>query len=235
MSLFHPINLVCPNCQAAVQMDAVGSVNADRRPDLREAIMDDSFQDVPCPSCEESFRLQPQFNYLDAGRRQWIAAFPAARLPDYIEAEHEVAAIFADSYGENAPEAARAVGDDLDVRLTFGWPAVREKLLAREHDLDDVVLELLKLDLLRRLPSSPMAVGIELRLMLASEAFLTFVWMNSATEEAIEEISVPMEHYAAIADNLAPWEKLRSRFANKTFVDMQRLYMGEAEESAIAS
>lgn len=235
MSLFHPINLVCPNCQAAVQMDAVGSVNADRRPDLRDAITDDSFQDVTCPSCEEAFRLQPQFNYLNAGRRQWIAAFPAARMPDYAEAEEEVAAIFAESYGRNAPEAARAVGDDLDVRLTFGWPAVREKLLARDHDLDDVVLELLKLDLLRRVPSSPMAVGVELRLVVASETALTLVWMDSATEHAIEEITVPMEHYAAIADDPAPWEKLRSRFDGKTFVDMQRLYMGEAAETAIAS
>lgn len=234
MSLFHPINLVCPNCEASVTMDAVGSVNADRRPDLREAILEDSFQDTTCPNCEESFRLQPQFNYLDAGRRQWIAAFPAARMPDYAEIEDEVDAIFAASYGRNAPEAARSVGDDLDVRLTFGWPAVREKLLAREHGLDDVVLELLKLDLMRRVDSSPMSVGVELRLMIANDTALTLVWMESTTEKPIQEITVPMEHYAAIADNPEPWEKLRQRFDGHSFVDMQRLYMREAAEEDAA-
>ena len=34
MSLFHPVNLVCPACGAVIVMQAVGSVNADRRPDL---------------------------------------------------------------------------------------------------------------------------------------------------------------------------------------------------------
>jgi len=81
-------------------MDAVGSVNADRRPDFREDILQDRFQNVTCESCDDTFRLQPKFNYLDAGRRQWIAALPSAQMLDWIEAEAEVADLFEQSYGK---------------------------------------------------------------------------------------------------------------------------------------
>ena len=77
MSLFQSVNLTCPSCDSLITMDSVGSVNADRRPDLRDDIIHNRFQDVTCENCGNSFRLQPNFNYLDAGRGQWIAGMPA--------------------------------------------------------------------------------------------------------------------------------------------------------------
>ena len=66
MSLFRPVNLVCPNCKELIVMQAVGSVNADRRPDFRDAILADEFQDVTCESCQHEFRLQLLHALLDA-------------------------------------------------------------------------------------------------------------------------------------------------------------------------
>ena len=232
MSLFTPVNLVCPACKEAILMDAVGSVNADRRPDVREDILHNRFQDVTCKKCDAQFRLQPSFNYLDAGRRQWIAALPSARVLDWVEAEADVQDLFAQSYGKNAPEAAQAVGAELDLRLTFGWPAVREKILAREHGLDDVALELLKLNLIRGVESAPIATGVEIRLVAANEDFLTFVWLDGPTEKALQELHVPIEHYTSIIENPAPWEKMRARIADSAFVDIQKLYMGEGRAAA---
>ncbi len=227
MSLFIPVNLVCPACEAAILADVVGSVNADRRPDFREDILQDRFQDVHCENCHETFRMQPRFNYLDAGRRQWIAALPSAQVLDWVAAEADMQALFAQSYGRAAPEAAQAVGASLDARLTFGWPAIREKIFVRAQGLDDVVLELLKLDLIRKLDSAPVATGVELRLVAASDDFLTFVWLDGPTEAPIQEIQVGIEHYQAILDAPAPWEKLRARLEDSAFVDIQKLYMGE--------
>jgi len=232
MSLFIPINLVCPKCKEAIVMDAVGSVNADRRPDFREDILQDRFQNVTCKSCDDTFRLQPKFNYLDAGRRQWIAALPSAQMLDWIEAEAEVADLFEQSYGKNAPEAAQDVGSDLDVRVTFGWPAIREKILARQSELDDVVLELLKLDLIRAVDSAPISTGVEIRMVGAGDDFLTFVWLDGPTEEPLQEIHVPIEHYQAILDNMEPWKKIHSRIEDGAFVDIQKLYMGEGRTAA---
>ncbi len=227
MSLFHPVNLVCPNCQALITMDAVGSVNADRRPDLRQAILDDKFQDTTCGACGESFRLQPEFNFFDAGRRQWIAAMQAPRVTQYLTIEDEVSELFASSYGGRAPAAARVVGETLDVRLTFGWPALREKLILREHGLDDRIIELIKLDLLRNLPEAPLDLGTEMRLLRVADDVLPFLWIESATEAPVEEVVLPRAAYDTFAANLAPWEPVLAQLTDGPFVDMQKLFLGQ--------
>ena len=68
MSIFDSVPLTCPVCKTAFDYEAVHSVNADRRADLRRAIVDGSFQQVDCPSCHTKFRLDPSFNYLDVGK-----------------------------------------------------------------------------------------------------------------------------------------------------------------------
>lgn len=226
MSLFHPVNLVCPSCKALITMEAVGSVNADRRPDLRQSILDNAFQDVTCGACSATFRLQPEFNYLDVGRGQWIAAMPGAQMPRYLAVEDEVTDLFAGSYGDRAPQAARVVGTTLAVRLTFGWPALREKLVLRDHGLDDRVIEVMKLDLLRRLPSAPLAPGTEMRLLRVTDDVLPFVWIDTATEESGQEVILPRAAHDEIAGNLAPWQSVIDRLCDGPFVDMQKLYMG---------
>ncbi len=232
MSLFQPVNLVCPGCGELIIMEAVGSVNADRRPDFRDDILNSEFQDVTCASCNESFRLQPSFNYLDVGRGQWIACLPIGRMPDYLAAEDEVTELFAVSYGEKAPRAARDVGDELSVRLVFGWPAVREKIFAREHELDDVVLELVKLDLLRRAPSAPMAPGVEMRLVNMTDDGFGFVWIDSATEKAVEEVTAPRSIYDHVEANVDGWRATHALLENGPFVDIQKLYMGQGRDAA---
>ena len=232
MSLFHPLIVKCPDCEAEVTVEAVGSVNADRRPDFRDAILADKFQDATCAACERSFRLQPEFNYLDAGRGQWIAAMPAPDMPRYLEIEDVVRDLFERSYGAKAHRAARDVGDTLAVRLTFGWPAIREKLLLAAHDLDDIVLELMKLDLLRTLPKAPMGPGVELRLVDATDENLAFCWMRSDTEEGIEQFVCPRGWYDGIAADPDPWDAIRARLTDGSFVDIQKLYMGAGRAAA---
>jgi hypothetical protein len=232
MSLFHPVNLVCPACKTLITMDAVGSVNADRRPDLRQSILDNRFQDVTCGACGTSFRLQPEFNYLDVGRGQWIAAMPAPHMPRHLDIEDEVTALFATSYGDRAPKAARDVGEALSVRLTFGWPALREKLILREHGLDDRVIEVMKVDLMRRLPSAPFRSGTELRLLRVAGEHLPFVWVDSATEQPGQQVVLPRAAHDGIAGNLAPWQGVIDRLTDGPFVDMQKLYMGPGRGAA---
>jgi len=232
VSLFHPITVKCPFCDELVTVNAVGSVNADRRPDYRDAILEDRFQDTTCGSCEKSFRLQPEFNYLDAARRQWISALPAADMPNYLALEDEMTELFATSYGSKAPVAAQDVGKTLDVRVTFGWPAIREKLFARANNIDDVSLEIMKLDVLRQLPSAPLGPGIELRLVDMLGDDMIFAWLRTQAEEALEQFKVPAAWFHGIADNPDPWTAIRIKLTNGPFVDMQKLYMGEGRSAA---
>ena len=89
MSIFVPMTVQCPACQERLSLSAVFSVNADRRPDLRKAILDRSFQVENCPKCQERFRLDPAFSYLDVGRGQWLSVQPLDQLESWIAAEDE--------------------------------------------------------------------------------------------------------------------------------------------------
>lgn len=227
MSLFTSMNVQCPNCNETQNINAVGSVNADRRPDYRDAILDESFQIITCSNCETKFRTEPLFNYLEVAKGHWIAAMPARQMPDFLEIEDEVNATFSTSYGDQAQASARDIGKDLNPRLTFGWPAVREKILIASLDLDDVTVELLKLDLLRRLPDAPLAPGIELRVVTGDTEYLGFAWVNSGSEEVVQSFTANRELLDEITGNPEGWASIRSQLTNGPFVDMQKLYMGE--------
>lgn len=232
MSLFRPASVQCPNCGTPSLFEAVGSVNADRRPDLRDAILDNSFQMILCKSCGASYRLEPEFNFLDVGRRQWIAVMPARKAIDFLEVEDQITDLFDDSYGARAPAAARELGKSLDVRLVFGWPAIREKLLLRAHSLDDVVAEMMKLDILRRVPSAPMEPGVDMRVAGVSDDFLAVVWCRADTEETLSELTVPREIYNGIVRTREAWGAISAALTEGPFVDMQKTFMGEGRSTA---
>jgi hypothetical protein len=226
MSLFEPITLACPSCQASVPFQAVASVNADRRPDLRQAVIDGGFQREPCPKCGHSFRLAPEMNYLDAARGQWIAVYPIERLDEWHELEADSLSIFSRAYGGEAPAAARAIGESLQARVVFGWAAFREKLVLRDLDLDDVTLELTKIAMIRGMEKTPFAPNTELRLLtMDDEETLTMAWIDAKSENLEEMLGVPRDLYDEIKADAAGWKVLREALTGVPFVDAQRLMM----------
>lgn len=233
MSLFRPVTLTCPACAAPVKFQAVGSVNADRRPDLREAILNGTFQREACSKCKTAFRLDPEFNYLDVGRGQWIAVFPVARLSTWDAVEQDVKATFARAYGAQASPVAQEIGQDLQVRLTFGWSAVREKILANEKGIDDVSLELLKAALLQHADNVSIVDDNELRLVDVQDDTFVMAWIRSDSEELLEATRVPRELYDEIvADASDQWRGLRNRLTEGEFVDIQRLLIQTVAQPA---
>jgi hypothetical protein len=227
--MFRNMMVNCPECGAAVGFKAVMSVNADRRPDLRAAILDGSFQRQPCPSCGKVFRLDPALTYIDVGRGQWIAVFPVAKLGHWKELEEEARVTFAHAYGPQAPAAARKRGARLKQRITFGWGGLREKLVAAEHRLDDVTLELAKLAILRHSETSPVSSETDLRLIDVEGEVLVMAWLQAANEAIVEKLRVPKEVCDAIAADPAGWQALRDEIAAGLFVDMNRLLVAAAE------
>lgn len=232
MSLFQPTELACPACGELKQFQAVHSVNADRRPDFRLAILSGDFQKEPCQKCGELFRLQPEFTYLDLARNQWIAAFPFEKLAEWESIEKHATAAFSKAFGEQASPAAKQLGGDLKPRVTFGWPALAEKILAAEHQLDDVQLELLKMAILRSQDESLLSEMTELRLVAAAEDSLTLDWLVTATEESADRMAVPREAYDDIVADQEAWKALRDEVASGLFVDMQRLMIVSREPAA---
>jgi len=222
MSLFYPVTATCSNCGTRTTVDLAASVNADRRPDLRAAIIDGSFQATDCPNCGTRLRLPAHLSYTDQGRGQWILVDAPEALANLDTVEDEAWTAFEDLYGPAASEAAQELGRDLTPRLVFGWPALREKLLCREYGLDDVGLELLKVAMLRNIKGAPLSDTTELRLTGRDDGTLGFAWLDSLTERQLSLVGVPQDVYDEIAA-AESWAALRQQFDGRLFVDFKAL------------
>jgi hypothetical protein len=222
MSLFYPATATCLKCGTEAEIELAASVNADRRADLREAILDRSFQATDCPSCGTRMRLPAHLSYTDQQRGQWILVDAPEALQNAAAVEDEARTAFADLYGPQATDAAQELGRELTPRLVFGRPALREKLLCREYGLDDITLELLKIAILRNVPGSPLSDTTELRLTGRADNTLQFAWIESLSEQQISALGVPQATYDDIAGSDA-WAGLRGQLEGHLFVDFNRL------------
>jgi hypothetical protein len=231
MSLFEAASAICPSCSEPVEYEIVYSVNADRRPDLRDAIVEGTFQAVTCGKCNASFRVQPEFNYLDLERGLWLAAFPLEALGEWNSYEARARDLFDRAYGSRAPAAAREAGKGLTPRVTFGWAALREKIVAFEGGLDDVTLELCKLLMMRRTEQRPLSNETELRLYGFEDRDLVMGWIMSVSERAVELLQVSRSLYDEIAADREGWQEIRDQLSKGIFVDLDRL-MVEANAAA---
>src|SRR5689334_14946693 len=151
MSTILPSQATCPACGATFSFLVAESINAARRPDHRAAILDGSLQQGACPTCGEAFRAAPELTFLDLSNNQWILVEPVERVRQWPALEEAAARVFASSWGERAPAPAQRLGKALRPRVTFGWVALREKLVCVDHGIDDVTLELLKMQLFQGL------------------------------------------------------------------------------------
>lgn len=233
MSVFRTASIDCPACGGAVEFDLVHSVNADRRPDLRGQILDASFQRRACTGCGHESRVQPELNYLDIGRRQWIAAWPQDALATWQEHTARAQSAFDEAFGAAAPAGAREIGKALRCRVTFGWAALREKALLAGTRLDDVAVELAKLALIRSSRMPPLGTA-ELRLVALQGEELLFAWLDRRSGEPLELLRVPLTLLDEIAAE-PEWAPLREQLSASPFVDAQRLYVAGTPRVLAAS
>lgn len=222
MSLFQTITLACPACATPVDFELVASVNADRRPDLRDAILDGSFQREACPSCGTRFRAEPQFIYIELGRKLYLGVWPLAQRSDWHGCVDTSRQAFDLAFGERGGPEAQALAEGVALRVVFGWPALREKLLAAQAGIDDVTLELAKLDLLRRLGRAPLPGRLELRLLGTHGDTLRFGWIDAHDDRTEQPFEADAGLIARIEADAPAWQALRDELGNGPLVDFQR-------------
>ena len=229
MSMFNPASAACPKCGTVRKFELVASVNADRRPDLRAAILDGSFQRETCAKCKTQFVMPPALTYLDVRRGNYILVQPLA-MQEFWEASEKIATdSFERAYGPGANAAAQEIGSGLKVRIVFGWAALREKLHCAELGLDDVELELTKMALVRNADESPISDANELRLIGGNAEALRLGWIQASNERLLEELEVPRSTYDEIAADHDVWQPMRDEVAAHPFVDMNRMLLAPTE------
>jgi len=219
----------CPWCDAIQEMGIVVSVNADRRPDMRRAMLDDSFQRGRCEACGTKYRTEPDLTYLDAAHKLWVLVEPARQLAEWPQLEGMARDAFERAYGPDASPSARRLGQGMRSRIAFGWAGFREKLLCAEHGLDDATLELLKFGLMRMLDDLPLSDDAELRLVGVSAAKLELAWVMAHSDRVLETMTISRQMFDDIEeDRVGNWAPLREAVSAGPFVDVNRLLVGAA-------
>jgi hypothetical protein len=222
MSVFRTETVDCPNCATPVDFELVMSVNADRRPDLRDDIVAGRFQRQPCPSCGTEFRVDPEFTYMDQGHGQYIGVWPVAKRGQWQACAQLTAQVFDEALGKGASAEARKIGAKLEPRAVFGWPALTEKIIAREAGIDDRTLELAKVMVLRNGGETPVPGRRELRLVEAGAEDFVLAWVRPADGFAEKALRVPRTLIADIDAEPEPWKAMRAEVGEGIVVDFQR-------------
>jgi hypothetical protein len=223
MSIFRTVEAACPSCGTPVEFELVFSVSADRRPDLREAILDGSFQRRECAACGTSFRADPEFVYMDIGRRQYIGVWPESQRAAWRECAERTREVFDETLGAGATAEAREVGEGLEGRVVFGWAALVEKILARQAGIDDRTLEVAKALLMRDAEDEIRVPGAdEYRLIRLDGDDFVFAWVHTENDTASHAVRVPRTLFAEIEAVPAKWAGLRDSVAEGMVVDLQR-------------
>ena len=186
MSTFYPYELRC-GCGHVHTVDLVYGIHISRLPWARQQILDGTFQVFPCPGCGVPTRVTSQTVYTDFERNQYVAVEPGVsrRWPE-LRAMHD--RIFENSF-TNGPPIASEMGVRFRRRLVVGFPALREKLMIWDAGFDDLVVEAVKADLMRRLGLSPRDIVFRLGGVIPG-GHLTFVRFEADRPAPIGEDGV---------------------------------------------
>lgn len=222
MSVFHTETVRCPACGTPVDFKLVFSVNADRRPDLRDAIVAGTFQRQPCPSCGTEFRVDPEFTYMELRQGLYIGVWPVAKRGQWKACAEKTAETFEQGLGKGASPEAAKLGVGIEPRAVFGWPALAEKLIARQAGIDDRTLELAKVMVLRHASETPIPGERELRLVEAGTDDVVLAWVRPADSRVEKAMRVPRSLIAEIDAEPEPWKAMREEIAEGPVVDFQR-------------
>ena len=206
----------CPHCGAPASVQMIRSMSPSRHPELKAAILNNQLQAVNCGGCQQKFRLEPEFSYLDPSHSRWIAVFPSSRSADWKAWEKKAL----ESFELIPPDLART----LQPRVVFGWHALKEKVIAADAGIDDVEIELMKLGVIRNGGEEIPISGASLRLVEANSNLFTFLWFDHVTQNSNDTgYECDGEILAHIRQSPSEWAELRSGFEKCAYVDLVRL------------
>lgn len=222
MSRFVPEEVSCPCCGDRRERSVYRSVNAERSPRLRAAIVADEFQRVECPACGLSFAIGSPFIYVDGARREWFAVYSRADRASWRALEDASELAFQAAAGPRAPAAVRPLFAGCVRRTVFGLEALREKIVCRAAGLDDVALELFKLRAAGLIVGGAV-LGLDVELRLVEVDADQAVLECGGEEVACELLAVDRAELDAFVAAVAPDDPMYVRLAAGPFVDLARL------------
>lgn len=151
MSWFEPTDVTCPHCQHPFRCGTAESINVTRMPWAKAQIVAGSFHQPDCPACGKSFNVDRDFLYTDFEQWRFVQVFPLVQQGEWPQRERLTEEVF-ESVCAEGPPFVQQMPERFTVRTCFGLRALGEKVRLWDAGLDDAVVELLKLELLKETP-----------------------------------------------------------------------------------
>lgn len=210
MSITQTVVLDC-DCGARVETQCCLSINAERHPHLRDALLDRTLHQFQCGACGATLQVEKRLAYIDLPRREFYSIAPERDRSDERALVQDAVAAWNLAFGNQAPVSVGALFDTerFCVRLCFGLEELREKVVAREAGLDDLSLEILKAELMARNTEWGELAVRTLRLdHVEADGRLAFLLERATEPPAVLEVGLLAER--ARYDELAatPWRQL---------------------------
>lgn len=239
MSITASHKIYC-DCGAQISVFVCNSLNPERHPHFRDALMERTLHVFECGACGKRVAVENRMTYVDLGRKQFCAVAPEAERHLERQLGEELAAAWRIALGDDAPASVRALfdADSFHVRLCFGLEELREKLVAREAGLRDLPLEAFKGELMAANPEWSDAGVRTLRLdHVEEDGRLAFFFERATQPPTVLDGGLLCDR--ARYDELAamPWRSLldeRPWLASGPHVSLLRLSLPKVAEAAHA-
>lgn len=221
MSVTTSHRLVC-SCGAEQVVRLADSANAGRHPAWREAALTGWFHRFACAACGEHTVIEKQVFYFDLQRRHFLGVFPRADLADARARAELVVATYQRWLCDDAPAMLRDLAPTFLVRVCFGYDELRDKLVADDAGLEDLVVEAVKARVLATDPVFASNGVSELWLQRVDpDGALELAWHPA--EGGSELVRVARAVYDALAPDLDTLLTHRPCLASGPHVSIRRL------------
>ncbi len=192
MKQTYPIQ--CPQCGAEQEAELYDAINVTEAPLLREALMNNTLNQVECPHCGFAFRVDKRLLYHDPERGLMIYWFPGQESSYQTNKTEFLTAISA----LNA-----ALPDEFDpptVHLVFSRVELVERIFLLEAGLDERVIEYIKhMMYTRNLEKlDPQAKAILFNAQDSNERALCFVIQDLDTQQLEGVLEFDREAYEGL-------------------------------------
>lgn len=160
MSTWAPRPVDCPACGESYEVPLLKGMHITRLPEVRQAIVDGTFQVFSCPACDHPVGLERPTVYTDFRAKQYIA-MELGGTDDLGACQALHQKVFDECF-LFGPDIAADLAQGMTCRLVFGIRALREKVLAWDAGLDDRAVEGVKLAVFGERDWDPAAVQLRL-------------------------------------------------------------------------
>jgi CpXC protein len=202
-------------CGATVSVFCADSINAERHPHMRDAILSRMLHVFRCAACAAPLTVDKSLLYIDLPRREMYGMHPADERA--LEREHGEALIeaWSISLGDRAGATARTLfeGDRFHVRLCYGLEELREKIVAHQAGLRDLVLEALKAEVMAGLDELRRLEVLALRLdRVRDDGQLELLAERAGDPPTVLDVGLVIDRARYDALAALPWQDLLATF-----------------------